>query len=214
MGNELAIVEEAKALKIANAEDNAKAAGLCKVLKGFQSEIEGSYRPLVEKAHEAHKAILAELKSQLAPYQEGEKALKAAMIAWDTAERERIAKARREAEEKARKEAEEAALAEAAFLEATGDKAGADAVISAPLAVAPVAVETVEKAEGTTFREIWSAEVVDIKALCLAIAQGAVPPEYVTANLPALNSMARMAKQTFAVPGCRAVMGRTMGVSK
>jgi hypothetical protein len=214
MGNELAIVEEAKALRITSAEDNAKAAGLCKVLKGFQAEIEGSYRPLVEKAHEAHKAILAELKSQLKPYEEGEKYLKGLMIAWDSAERERIAKARREAEEKARKEAEEAALAEAEYLEATGDKAGADAALSAPLVVAPVVVEAVEKAEGATFRELWSAELVDIRALCRAVADGVVPAEYVSANMPALNGVARMMKQAFAVPGARAVMARTVGVSR
>jgi hypothetical protein len=212
--NALEIVTEAKALKITTAEENETAAGLCKTLKAFQAEIEGSYRPLVEKAHEAHKAILAELKSQLKPFEEGEKYLKAGMLSWATAERERIAKARREAEEKARKEAEEAALAEAEYLEATGDQAGAEAVISAPLTVAPVAVETVAKAEGTSIRETYKARVVNIKALCLAIAQGAVPAEYVEPNMAALNSLARMAKQAMAVPGVEAYADYSMGVSR
>lgn len=212
MGTALEIVAQAQALTIHSAEDNVTAAGLCKLCKGFQSEIEASYRPIVEKAHEAHKAALAELKAQLKPYEEAEKALKRAMIAWDSAERERIANARREAEEKARKEAEEAALAEAAFLEASGDTRAADAVLEAPIIVKPVEAPAIEKAEGTSVREVWTARVVDIKALCLAVAQGAVPAEYVEANLPALNSLARMLKQSMAVPGVEAVAERKMAV--
>jgi hypothetical protein len=210
----LQIVNEAKALKITTAEENEKAAEFCKTLKAFQAEIEASYRPIVDAANKAHKAACAELKSQLAPFEEGEKYLKAAMLSWSSAERERIAKTRREAEEKARKEAEEAALAEAEYLEATGDKAGAEAVISAPLAVAAVHVETVAKAEGTSIRETYKARVVNIKALCLAIAQGAVPAEYVEPNMAALNSLARMAKQSLAVPGVEAYADYSMGVSR
>jgi len=51
----------------------------------------------------------------------------------------------------------------------------------------------------------WHAEVVDIKALCLAVGQGRCPTAYVEANLPALNKQAISLKGEMRIPGCKAV---------
>ena len=40
---------------------------------------------------------------------------------------------------------------------------------------------------GPVYREVWSAEATDIKALCLAVATGKASTEFVTANMVALN---------------------------
>lgn len=214
METALEIVDQAKALTVHSAEDNSKAAELCKLCKAFQAEIKSSYEPIVKKAHEAHKAAVAELNAQLKPYEEAEKVLKRVMIDWATAERERIAQARRDAEAKARKEAEEATLAEAEFLAASGDAKAADAVLEAPIIAKPVEVKVAEKAAGTSIREVWKARVVDIKALCRAVADGVVPPEFVEPNLSALSTAARSMKHLLGVPGVEAYAEQVMGVSR
>jgi hypothetical protein len=199
----LTVLEAVKTLEIHSAEDNALAAGFAKELKKFQAEIEQSYRPSVDAAHLAHKTILAELNSQIEPYKKAESAVKAAMLKWAKEEGERVAAERRKAEAEA-----EARRKEAEALAYIGDKEAAAEIMAQPLELA----REPEKVEGISSRVLWSAEVVDIKQLCLAIAQGIVPPEYVSANMPALNSMARMAKEAFAVPGCRAVSHESIGV--
>ena len=71
-------------------------------------------------------------------------------------------------------------------------------IVAPPSRPAPVAA-------GIGTKEKWSAQVTDIKLLCRAIAEGKVSTEFVLPNTAALNQMARAQKQTFAVPGCRAV---------
>ena len=58
------------------------------------------------------------------------------------------------------------------------------------------------------FREVWSAEVTDIKALCRAVADGKASTECVMANMPVLNRMASALKATMNIPGVRAYSKR------
>ena len=146
-------------------------------------------------------------------------------------EEERIAaerKAEQERLEAERKAEEDRLLAEAVAAEARGDKETAEALTAAaeesneqikevdaaiaqePIYVPPVVVpKSVPKmAGGPVYREVWSADVVDIKALCMAVATGKASTECVSGNMVALNRMAVALKGTMNIPGVRAYSKR------
>jgi hypothetical protein len=62
-----------------------------------------------------------------------------------------------------------------------------------------------DRLTGVAFVKTWSAEVVDLKALCRAIADGKAPENLVAADMKVLGQLARALKSAFNVPGCRAV---------
>lgn len=136
--------------------------------------------------------------------------------------------AQRIAEEKARKIDEEQKLRLAEEAEAAGASEETiaeilDAPAPAPVYVPPVApipvvvpavVPTFRKAKGVSTSQRWSAQVMDIKALCRAVADGTASTECVQPNMTALNSMARAMKSTMNIPGVRAVADTTVSVKK
>ena len=245
-GRALSIVDQAKAVKVTDAETYTAAGTLWKQIGEMIKEVKDAFDPICEAANRAHKAATAKRASFFDPLTAAQRSVKGLMAAYD-AEQERIRKAeeaRLEAERKAEEErlrkieldkieaearAEEERLLEAA---AAAEKAGntekaeeltaqaietteraqqeTSFVASAPLATAPVKVQKgVPKiVGGPVFREVWSAEVMDIKALCRAVGAGTVSSEYVTANMPVLNRMATALKGTMSVPGVRPVSRR------
>ncbi|MFA5323170.1 MAG: hypothetical protein WC373_10910 [Smithella sp.] len=141
------------------------------------------------------------------------------------AEERRVEQERLESERKAE---EDRLLAEAVAAEQRGDTETAEALTAAaeesnaqineiaaavaqePIYVPPVVVsKTVPKmAGGPVYREVWSAEIVDIKSLCMAVATGKASTECVTGNMVALNRMAVALKGTLNIPGVRAYSRR------
>lgn len=119
-------------------------------------------------------------------------------------------------------------LAKAEAAKQRGDKESADALLNAavesneqskeiaaamaqePIYVPPiVVVKTVPKiAGGPVYREMWLAEITDIKALCLAVATGKVSTECVIGNMPTLNKMAVALKGTMNIPGVKSYSKR------
>lgn len=136
--------------------------------------------------------------------EKAEAALKTACLTWDDAqERER----RRIAAEAARKADEERQRLEAAAAReaAAGNTETAAAIKEAAAFVAPAPVEVAPKLAGEAHREVWSAAVVDIVAVCRGVAEGKIPPQAVEANMVYWNGVARSFKASFDFPGMRAV---------
>jgi len=63
---------------------------------------------------------------------------------------------------------------------------------------------------GISFKTIYSAEIVDMKELCKAIAAGVVPPEAVKANPQFLNAAAKSLKTAMYWPGVRLISERAV----
>lgn len=144
------------------------------------------------------------------------------------AEEEARRKAEAERIEAERKAEEERLMAAAQAAEAAGDKQTADAlaeaaievteaakeevaaVVSEPVTVAPVVLPkaTPKLQGGPVYREVWSAECVDVVVLCRAVSEGKASRECVLPNMPALNKMATALKNTMNIPGIRAVSRR------
>ena len=126
-------------------------------------------------------------------------------------------KAEQEAEEKrladiAAKEAEEAALEDAVEAEKEGDHEEAEAILNEPPApVATVATDMKPKAAGVGVSMLYRADVLDIKKLCQAVADGTAPIGAVEANMTFLNRYATMMKKEFKVPGCQLIEKPSVG---
>ena len=172
------------------------------------------HAPIKKATHDAHKAAVAAEKKLLDPLQQAEMMLKRSIGAWDQEQENKRLEAQRQLEEAQRKADEEARLSLAAEAEENGaDAETVDEILETPV-VAPVAVAqpTYQKANGVNTFLRWRAEVVDLKALCRAVADGKASSMLVQANMVALNQMARAQKQTFSVPGVKAISESSVAV--
>lgn len=197
---------QARALSIATARDFEDAAEMLKGIKSLAREIEDTFGPHKQRAHELHRGICQEESKAKAPLVEAERILKRSMADYHEAqERIRREEQRRlEAEARAREEAER--LEEAAALEAEGRQVEAERVLDEPapvLHVAPTAPPP--KVAGVQMREEWSGEFTDLRALCAAIGAGTAPVSLVVGNQATLNALARSLKSELRYPGVRAV---------
>jgi hypothetical protein len=114
---------------------------------------------------------------------------------------------------------EQAAREEALLLAAKAreelDKPDADAEkVEAMIEKAQRIDESPPPVSGVSYRESWTVEVDDITALCGAVAVGEAASDLVQPNMKRLREMAKAMKDTFNVPGCRAVAKKVMQVRK
>lgn len=234
---------QARALQIVDQSSYMQAAEMLKGIKALRKEINATFDPIIGKAFEAHKMAVAQKKNAETPLVEAENILKRSVVSFE-AEQERIRReaerrAREEAarmererqeqirraEEEARQRAEEEKLAAAVEAEAEGAPAeDVEAILDAPVHVAPVVVftppivtpvvpQTFERAAGVSKpRENWSAVVDDPLALIRYVAEHPDCIEFLTPNMPALNAQARSKKLGMSIPGVRAVNNPSINV--
>lgn len=217
--------EKAKALVITDAASYQVAANLKIDLATLRKAIVADNEAPKKAAAAAHKAACEHENKYLKPVQEAEAIIVSSIKKWqDEQERlRRIEQARLEAEARAAAEAERKRREEeAAAIRKAEEEAALNAAIAAgdddiaplppveayiepaPYIPPPVAAPTYEAVKGLGITRRWGAEVVDIKKLCRAVADGVVPESYVLPNMPALNSRAQADKQSL-IPGVRAV---------
>lgn len=230
----LTIVPQAKQLRVVDELTKDLGGLLFNQINQALEQIGEVFNPMVEasmeakrKAEAARKAIVTQKEKFEAPWNEAKlyvvKQLASYKEAQDRKRAEEEERARQEAikaEMERRRKEEEAKLAEAAALEAVGAReeaemvmAEAEAVSQEPVVVniAPVDTPKTEIAGGN-FRVTWSARVVNLKALCLAIGTGKASVNLVEPNIPALNKMAIALHENMNIPGVEAV--KETGIAK
>jgi len=185
----------ANSLAITTDADFTDAAEQLKGIKSLQKEIEASYGPLKQKASEAHKAIVAEEKRQLAPLVKAEAVCKSLMLTYQQAEQRKAEGQRRrlqaEADEKARREREalEKKAAAAKKPETQQKYQEQAAQVMAPVvAVAP----SVPKVSGISTKKIWKARIVD---------EAKIPRAYLMVDTVKLDRYARAMGSQASVEG-------------
>ncbi|OQC19793.1 MAG: hypothetical protein BWX71_02589 [Deltaproteobacteria bacterium ADurb.Bin072] len=174
-----------------------------KTIKDMMKEVSDTFDPIIEQAHKAHKKALEQKAKYYSPLDQASRNVKKLMSDYDEEQR-RIAEAEaRRLQEIARKAEEERRLQEAILAEEAGEKEEAAAILEEPVYVPPVQVQkaTPKLQGGPVYREVWSARVTDIRALCRAVADGKASPECVMGNMPTLNRMATALKATMQIPG-------------
>jgi hypothetical protein len=188
-------------------EEQYKAAGaIFQEIKQARKRIEAILDPFVESAHKTWKSAIAERKKYDLPLDQAEAGI-APLIAGYREEQERARRAEQaRIDAEARQREEDARIEEAAALEAAGDAEQAAAVISAPiLAVTAIQPKAAAPAPGVSFRESYSASVIDLGALIAAVASGAVQQAALTANMSFLHAQARACKAEMKIPGVRVI---------
>jgi len=199
----LTIVDQAKAVVVKDAESYTAAGLMWKTIKDMMKEVSDTFDPIIEQAHKAHKKALEQKAKYYSPLDQASRNVKKLMSDYDEEQR-RIAEAEaRRLQEIARKAEEERRLQEAILAEEAGEKEEAAAILEEPVYVPPVQVQkaTPKLQGGPVYREVWSARVTDIRALCRAVADGKASPECVMGNMPTLNRMATALKATMQIPG-------------
>lgn len=228
-----AVVEMAKGIEITDNETYQEAVDFVRErIKPLRKEIDATFDPLISDANKAHKNLIAEKKRHEQPLVDAEGMAKTAISSYkreqerkrEEAERKRREEERRRQQEEeenrrveqARKDEEAKKLREAEEAEAAGNEEEAEKILDqVPLApeTPPIPPPTspstyvppVPKADGVSVRKRWSAKVVDIKALCAAVAKAEAPTSFVEGNMTILNAVARGDKERFSVPGVEAV---------
>ena len=210
------IVAKATAMTVINQEQRIVAGDFLKNIKDMQKEVSDTFDPIVTKAHEAHKEAVAQRDKYLTPLKTAEKDLKSKCVTWEVAEEQK------RLEEQARliKEAEEQAEIQRKALEAEaeklidkGDVKAAETLIKASenVEVAPkIAYSSTLKVKGQALKSTWSAEVIDLKALVKAVAEGKAPITFLMANQTALNQQAKASMDSIAYPGVKFKETKTM----
>lgn len=208
-------LEYAKNLVITNDDHCREAIAYGDGLSALIKEIEDTFRPTLKKMDEARKGLYKEMTDRIEPVEEAKKLIKSKRIVY-TEEQERIRKieeARLQA--LARKQAEEAALAAAIAAEEAGEGAEAEAIINEPVHVPTVIIPKTTPSAGVSgaIRELWSAEVTDLRELLcsiigdMKIVDRLVVNPYITveANKSVLDGIARRLHDKMMVPGVKAV---------
>lgn len=235
----LSLLGHARTLAVTDQSSFSRAAELVRAVKVYLARVAEVFDPVIRAAHLSHKTAVEQKHRLEQPALQAEMILKAAIAAYEQAqtslrreaeerarrERERledVARARAEAERaRLEAEAEERLVGAGLEAEARGDMAGAARLLTAPpppiLVVpdpvfVPVPVVEVPTAEGVSFRTTYRAEVVDLMALVLAVANRQQPLSLLSANDKALNGMARAQGDAMAVPGVRVVRERVAAV--
>ena len=164
------------------------------LLQGLKKKVEDFFKPMKQKAQDAHKQICSQEKEQLSPILSAIDGLKQKTIAYYAAEQQRIA-----AEQERQRKASEELAALAAEAETEGDTETATEAV-ALAAVEDAKVTYSPSAKGTSMREVWRAEVIDIEK---------IPRCFLLVDQAALDALAKSQKDKMNVPGVKAVMSYT-----
>jgi hypothetical protein len=206
------VPERAKTFVITTNEDFERAGELLKTIKGLRAEVDGTFDPIIGKAHEAHKEALAQKRKYEAPLAEAEGLLKPKLSAY-LQEQERLRKAEElRLEQAARAEEERQRLENAVVLDEMGETDAANTLLEEPVVSVPVFVpRQAPKVTGIVATKTYSAQVTNLQELIRAVADGKVPAMAIQANTVFLGQQARAMKDTFNYPGVKLVV--TGGIS-
>ena len=206
----LSIIDQAKAVVVTDPETYTVAGEMWKTIRDMMKEVADTFDPIITAAHASHKKALEQKAKYYKPLEDAQKGIKRLMSAYDEEQERKRREEEERLKEEARKQEEERRLQEAIMAEEMGEPEEAAAILEEPVYVAPVVVPkaTPKLTGGPVYREVWAAEVVNIRELCKAVAEGRASTECVAANMPTLNRMATALKSTMNVPGVRAYSRR------
>lgn len=200
----MALPERAKSIVIRDNATYTAAGEILLAVKAMRKEIESVFGPLKAKAHAAWKAVCEEQNKADAPLVEAEGIVKRSMAAWDTDQERLRMEEQRRLEAEAKRLEEERRLFEAEQLASEGRTAEADLVLDEPVMAPVIQVPTyTPKVAGVSFRELWHADVTDLKELVKAAAADERYLPLLQANTAVIGAQARSLKSAFKVPGIK-----------
>mgnify|MGYP001564367470 CR=1 FL=1 len=225
-----ALVQQVTTLQVIDEASFGRAGEMLKTVKVYLRRVAEVFDPIVTSAHTAWKTALEQRKGVEQYAVAAERTLKERMGAYEQDQ----ARLRRQAEEAARREqerleveerarvaaeevrlraqAEEVRLAEAIVAEQAGDTVRAQALVEAPIVVAPVAPRPIfvapppmaqAKVEGVSFRDDWDFEIENAAL---------IPREYLTPDLVRIRGVVKAMKAATNIPGIKVIPKRIASV--
>lgn len=203
----VALVEQSQSITIVDQASYEAAGNMLKDrVKPLLREIDEYWDRDIAGAHALHKSLVGKKKELTAKLEKIESEFKGAMAKFVQAEEAKAAEAQKLLQEQ--QDAEHRKSLEHTALEAIDQGANEEEVdaIMATKSTAPTPIVRpgFQKLGGVVAQKKWKAEVLDLKALCRAVADGKAPEAYVEANMTALRKRAQADGPAFNVPGCKA----------
>jgi hypothetical protein len=192
-----AVVSQADRITVIDSEDYEMACSFLTLIATRKKQVGETFDPIVQKAHSTWKEAIAQRDKFLNPLSLAEVNVKNKVTTWRMEEERK-----RRAEEdrlsaQLKKEADERAIAEAAVLEASGEKELAEMVLQEAASAPPpvvVGMSTVPKQEGIAKRVTWRFEVVD---------ESKLPRELMEPSDIKIGAIVRSQKSLAKIPGVR-----------
>jgi uncharacterized protein YhaN len=189
----LSIVDQAKAVKVTDAESYTAAGELFKSIVEMMKEVDRTFDPIIEAAHKSHKAALEQKKKYYDPLDKAKRSVKGLLSDYDREQERKKREEEARLREIARKEEEERKLAEALAAEAAGEKEEAEAIMEEPVYIPPVVVKKeVPRVQGLSFRTVWKFHIKDVTA---------IPRQYMTPDMVKIGGVVRAMKGQTNIPG-------------
>lgn len=209
----LKLLETAKAFTIVDQAGYEHVVEIVKKVKDRRKMWSNLIKPVKEAARSAWQKVVDLEKEVDTPLSVIENEVcKPKLVAWEIEqEKKRIAEQERIAAQIKRQE-EEAKLAVAVELEEGGNKAAAEAVLDQPVVMPAVELPKTTAVKGISYRDQYSAVVIDMKAFVAAVAAGTIPMEAITPNGPFLNNQAKAFKGALNYPGVEVKVNRIAAV--
>ena len=192
-------VEQARNMTISTVLEFAKADGFCIALKQLEKEIVDTFADAKAKAFAAHRAVTAAEAKHLLPVQEARKITKGKMSAFQDAEEKKRREEEARLQEIEHKKAEDEALAAAEAAEKAGNKEAAEAILAAPVEVAPVILPKYTPKVATVLRKAWAFTAIPIERMTNQQLINA--RAYLCWDTVRLGQQARATQDTIKIPG-------------
>lgn len=201
----VALLAEAETFAITSDFQYEQSGEFLRRLKAKEGELSSIRLSITRPIDQAKARVLDLFRPAGDRLEKAERAIKGAMLTFSREQEQRRREQQAKLDEAARKETERLrALAEAQ--RERGEERRADVTMSRAETVPVVIVApSTPKVGGIAMRVTWRAEVDDVLALARAVGAGEQPPHLITANMAALNTLARGAKEGLNIPGVRAV---------
>jgi CRISPR/Cas system-associated protein Csx1 len=199
----LAIPDQAKLIVVSDKDSMAMADNTVEAIGALIKEVDGTFKPLADKAFQAHRSITAKWKEVKQPLEDAKTYLVNQVKAYQRKVREEAEAEQRRLAEIARKQEEERRLAEALQAEAEGNTEEAQAIIEEEMFVpTPIVKPDVQKVDNRKYRTIPRARVTNKMALIRFIAANPALADLLDVNQSVINNKAKaMGKEINNIPG-------------
>lgn len=134
------------------------------------------------------------------------------LVAWEIEQENKRRAEQERISAQLKKQEEEAKLAVAIELEEGGNQQAADLVLESPVVAPAIELPRTTAVKGVSYRDLYSAVVIDMKAFVKAVHEGKIPMEAITPNGPFLNNQAKAFKGALAYPGVEVKVNRVAAV--
>lgn len=202
----LALPEKARLIVVDSNDGLTVADNTVKDLDAMMKEIDGTFKPIADKAFQAHRTVTGKWKEIKQPLEDAKTYLVNQVKSYQRKIREAAEAEERRLTEMARKQEEERKLLEAEQAEKEGDIELAQAIIEEPIYVAPVQVKRdIPKVDNRKYATRFTAKVTDKMALIKFVAANPMFADLLSVNESVANGKARSMGKEMKIPGLMAV---------